>query len=329
MTQMAICSGDIVDAFEVTGSLGRGAFSEAYRARNRQTGELVVLKFPDTALLGDLATYERFRRETEIGERLEHPNIQRVLGSGEGPSGPYLVLEYVEGVSFRTYLQQRGRLDLDEALAIARQLAGALAHAHAKGVFHRDLKPENLIYAADGTVHIIDFGIALLQGARRVTWRFLSSAMGTPDYMSPEQIEGRRGDGRSDLYALGVILYEMLTGRVPFPGDNALSVMSQHVTAPVPPPRRFVPAIPPTVEAIVLRLLRKNPDDRYQSAAEVGRDLEHYPELDVSHFRIEPETRSNAIEGERRALLLGAAIGIGFFVLAAIAVAITVLVQRS
>ncbi|HEY5476180.1 MAG TPA: serine/threonine-protein kinase [Tepidiformaceae bacterium] len=329
MMQMAVAAGDTVGPFEVLAPLGRGAFSEAFKAKNRETGELVVLKFPDPAILGDLATYERFKRETEIGERLAHPNIQRVLGSGEGPSGPYLILEYAEGDSLRHFLREHPQLPLAEALSITRQIASALEYAHDCGVFHRDVKPENLIYSPDGTIHVVDFGIALLEGARRVTWRFLSSTMGTPDYMSPEQIEGKRGDGRSDLYSLGVILYELLAGRVPFPGDNALSVMSQHVSAPVPPLREFNRTVPESVERITLKLLRKNPADRYQTASQLLSDLAHYQELDLSRFVFEPEHVSVPMDSERRAMLIGLGIGVGFFVLAGLAIAITVVLQRS
>lgn len=329
MTQMGVAAGDRVGEFDVLAPLGRGAFSEAFKARNRTTGELVVLKFPDPAVLGDLATYERFRRETEIGERLSHPSIQRVLGSGEGPFGPYLILEYADGVSLRHHLREHRPLPLNEALSTARQIASALEYAHDCGVFHRDLKPENLIYSSDGTIHVVDFGIALLEGARRVTWRFLSSTMGTPDYMSPEQVEGKRGEGRSDLYALGIILYEMLAGRVPFPGDNALSVLSQHVSAPVPLPRQFNPAIPEAVERIILKLLRKNPADRYQTASQVLADLNHYEELDLTKFVFEPEQTSAGLDRERRAMLIGLGIGVGFFLVAGLAIAITVVLQRS
>jgi serine/threonine protein kinase len=331
MTQMAVAAGDIVGAFEIVASLGRGAFSEAFQAKNRETGEFVVLKFPDPAILGDLATYERFKRETEIGERLSHPNIQRVLGSGEGPSGPYLILEYAAGESLRHHLREHRPLPLAEALSIARQIGSAIEYAHDCGVFHRDLKPENLIYSPDGTIHVVDFGIALLEGARRVTWRFLSSSMGTPDYMSPEQIEGKRGDGRSDLYALGVIFYEMLTGRVPFPGDNPLSVMSQHVSAPVPPPRHLNPAIPEALQNITLKLLRKSPAQRYQTASQFLADLDHYNQLDPAQFVFEPEETyaGPSMNSERKAMLIGLGIGVGFFLVAGLVIVISVVLQRS
>ena len=146
------------------------------------------------------------------------------------------------------------------------------------------MKPENIIIGPDGRLHIIDFGSSLLEGSRRVTWRFGSDTFGTPDYMAPEQIQGKRGDVRTDVYALGIILYELLTGTVPFHGDNALSVMNQHLTAIPISPRKLQSSIPPKIEAIIFKSIRRNPDERYQSASELLNDLKHFADIDLSQF---------------------------------------------
>ena len=163
---------------------------------------------------------------------------------------------------------------MPRAVDIAEQLATAMASAHASGIAHRDLKPENVLVTAEGRVVVTDFGIALMAGARRLTWRWLTSAMGTPDYMAPEQVEGKRGDARTDVYALGIMLFEMLAGRVPWEGDNPLVVMSQHVNAPLPSLREIDPHVPAPLEAIVTKCLRKDPDERYADAGELCVDLD-------------------------------------------------------
>ena len=194
----------------------------------------------------------------------------------ENCEAPCLVLEYIEGQTLRSILTDHAPFSLEEASWIIRKLASALTYLHKHGVYHRDLKPENVILDSTGRVHIIDFGIALLEGARRVTWRNLSDVLGTPDYISPEQIQGKRGDARSDLYALGIIFYEMLTGAVPFSGDNAMAVMNQHLSAAPALPSKLNPAIPPNIEAIIMKTIRKNPKERYQSAEALFNDLNNY-----------------------------------------------------
>lgn len=272
----------VAGRFEVIDLLGEGGMSESYRALDRDTGQTVVLKIPYASVIGDPATYSRYQREIEIARRLVHPHIPRLLDTGhlDGSPAPFIVMEYVEGVSFRHYLAEHAPLAVDEAVELARQIADALGAVHAQGIVHRDLKPENLLMTPEHELKLIDFGIALLQGARRLTWSRLSNSVGTPDYMAPEQIRGERGDVRTDVYALGMMMFEMLTGKVPYEGDNALAVMNQHVNreAPLAGSRRA--SVPPVLESIVAKALRREPSQRYQSMADLRDDLEHWREMD-------------------------------------------------
>ena len=197
---------------------------------------------------------------------------------------PYVAFEYVEGRSLRDELAARAPLDPATAVDLTKQLADVLDYVHHHGVVHRDLKPENVLVTPDGRVKLVDFGIALLRGARRLTFQRLSSEVGTPDYMAPEQVQGERGDARTDVYALGVILYEMLTGEVPYQGDSPLAVMSQRVTTDAPLLRKARRDVPPALEAIVYRALQRDPDRRYPSMAALRHDLEHLDEVEIPSY---------------------------------------------
>ncbi|MGB7788868.1 serine/threonine protein kinase [Methanoregula sp.] len=279
--------GDRIGEYTISEFLGRGGFSQVYKAGDPD-GTPVILKIPDISVLGDLATFARFRREAAIRQSLDHPAIPRVIAVNEGADTISLVLEYVEGTSFRTYISGHAPLPLDQVLSFTGQLADVLDYIHSHGVYHRDLKPENIIVGTDGRIHLLDFGTALQEGSWRVTWRWGSYAVGTVDYMAPEQIQGKRGDSRTDLYALGMIVYEMLTGTLPFTGDNTFSIMNQHLTAVPIPPGRFQPSVPPGIEAVVLRSICRDPALRYQSAGAFRYDMEHSAELDLSQFHAEP-----------------------------------------
>jgi eukaryotic-like serine/threonine-protein kinase len=281
------------DKYEILESLGQGGMNDAYKARDRASGRLVVLKIPFTSLIGDPATYSRYQRELEIGKRLHHPNIQELLDEGriDGGVAPYLVLEYVDGSLLREYLREHAPLSVEEATAITVQLADALEYCHEHGVVHRDLKPENILIEPGGTVKLVDFGIALLQGARRLTFRRLTAGFGTPDYMAPEQVQGDRGDARTDVYAVGVMLYEMLTGDVPYRGDSPLAVMSQRVTTDAPLLRRKRPDLPPQLEAVVWRALRRDPSERYPSMAALRHDLQHLDQVEIPEYPSETGSR--------------------------------------
>ena len=318
--------GAIVCGYEIIEPIGSGGLSQDYKARGSD-GRFVTLKFPLPELVGDPATYERFLRELKIGQNLEHSAIPHALLINESRTGPCLVMEYIEGKSLRTILQESTRLSLERSLDITGQLAEALDYLHSHGVFHRDLKPENILLDSRGKVHIIDFGIALLRGVRRVTWGNLSDVLGTPDYMSPEQIQGKRGDARSDLYALGIILYEMLAGVVPFRGDNALAVMQQHLTRTPDLPHKSGVDIPPQIEAIIMKSIRKNPNERYHSAEAFLLDLQNYHNVDISQFPRGTE-RIGGVVTNRQIWLLGGLIALGFLVIIGVIIFIALLVKH-
>ncbi|MDQ6672871.1 MAG: serine/threonine protein kinase, partial [Chloroflexota bacterium] len=307
-------AGQVVNGrYEILESLGQGGMNDAFKARDRATGRLVVLKVPFASLIGDPSTFSRYQRELEIGKRLHHPNIQQLVEEGrlDGGIAPYLVLEYVDGTLLREHLREHVPLPVDEAVNIAVQLAGALEYCHATGVVHRDLKPENILIERDGTVKLVDFGIALLKGARRLTFRRLSSGFGTPDYMAPEQVQGDRGDARTDIYAVGVMLYEMLTGEVPYQGDSPLVVMSQRVTTDAPLLRARRPDLPPALEAVVWRALRREPAERYASMANLRHDLEQLDEVAIPEYPAD----TGGQRGVSREHVVNAAIVVGVLAL--------------
>ena len=235
---VTLAPGDVFSGYEVTGLIGEGGLSQIYRAK-APDGRTVKLKIPSAALIGDPATYERFLREFTIGQKIKHPAIQRTIAMADSPEGVFVVMEYIEGQTLRAYFKKSTPLPFEKARSIFTQLAEAVEYLHDHGVYHRDLKPENVIIDEEEKIHIVDFGIALLKGARRVTWGIASDAFGTPDYMAPEQIQGKRGDARTDIYALGTIYYEMLIAHVPFQGDNSLAVLHQHINEAPPGPRKI------------------------------------------------------------------------------------------
>ncbi|HLI71730.1 MAG TPA: serine/threonine-protein kinase [Ktedonobacteraceae bacterium] len=308
-----------IDHYEIIRMLGHGGMSRVYLATDLRDQRTVVLKFPNDELIGDIAVFERYRREAEIGSRLNHPYVQHLLYTDEKRSEEYLVVEYIQGKTLREVLAARDGKPLppDEALRIIEQVCEALAYCHEHGVYHRDIKPENIMLQNDGSVKIIDFGIALLEGARRVTWRGLSGTVGTPDYMSPEQLRGQRGTASSDIYSVGMILYEMLCGHTPFEGENVFAIMNQHVSQDPPSIRQFNPNISAPLETVVMHAIRRDADKRYQSMRAMLDDLTH---LDtVAPVPYTPESpRANALN---RQLILGLAIT-GILLLIAIAIGI-------
>ncbi len=319
--------GERIDQYEILETLGEGGFASAYLVRDARNGRLAVLKWPDESLLGDPTVFEHFRREMTITRRLHHPNIQCAVDNEENRTAPYLVLEYTEGTPLHRYLREGGRLPAEEAVLIAKQIAAGLQYMHEHHVYHRDLKPENVIIAPDGTVKIIDFGIALMEGSRRMTWRWLSNASGTPAYMAPEQIQGKRGDARTDIYAFGIMLYEMLKGRAPYgsAGDDPLQIMQAHLSGQAD---TLPGSVPPGLAGIVVKCMRRNPDERYQSDAELIADLDRYQTLTTADFQFAAEQVERAPNAERRMLLLAGGMTFAFIALLAVIIGGLVLIQQ-
>ena len=272
--------GQALDQYQVIDVLARSGMASLYRARDLDSGRTVVLKVPYPQYESDIVFHQRFQREEDIGLRLNHSAIIKVFRP-RAKSRVYLVLEYVEGETLRERLERerelRGtpRLPIEAAVRLTDQLADAVAYLHAQGVVHRDLKPENIMLTPNGAIKIMDFGIALDRTARRMTWGGFSQTTGTPDYMAPEQIQGKRGDERVDVYSLGVMLYEMLTGAIPYPESNVYAAMERKMHDYAEAPRKLRPEIPEGLEALILRSLAHDPADRPSGAAQFKEWLTH------------------------------------------------------
>ncbi len=271
-----IQAGQVLDErFEIVDIINRSAMSSVFKAKDLKSGQTVALKVPLPSLEGDPAAFSRFQREEEIGRSLDHPSILKIFTiDDKAKSRPYFVMEYLEGQTLEQRMQQVRPLPEPEALRIVSQICDALDYLHKHGIVHRDLKPQNVMLCHDGSLRIMDFGIAKAAASRRLTFGGLSPTMGTPDYMAPEQVKGQRGDERTDLYSLGAILYEMVTGHVPFEGANAFAVMNARLVGDPVAPRSHNPAIRPQVEEIVLHAMARDPGDRYRSAGAMKADLD-------------------------------------------------------
>ena len=273
-------AGDQIDHYQIEQLVARSGMASIYRGIDTRTGRPVAIKIPHPEMECDPIFFERFHRESDIGARLDHPGVMKVFVD-EDRARVYMVMEWVEGRLLRRVMSEQRKFPAERAVKIALRILDALGYIHSHGVVHRDLKPENIMIDADDNIKLIDFGIAANSGARRITFAKLSNTMGTPDYISPEQVKGKRGDGRSDLYALGVMLYEMLTGKVPFQGPNPFAVMNDRLLNNPIPPREIDPAITPQLQEIIYRALERDPAKRYQNAAEFARDLQHQDEVGV------------------------------------------------
>jgi eukaryotic-like serine/threonine-protein kinase len=261
------------DRYRVEAKIGAGGMAEVYRGFDQVLNRTVAIKVLNTQFAKDAAFVERFRREAQAAARLNHPNIVGVYDHGADNGTQYIVMEFIEGRTLADALGSGRQPTPVQAAEVAQHICEALAAAHAQGVIHRDIKPENVMVTRDGTVKVMDFGIArLLTGPE--TAPQTSAVLGTATYLSPEQAQGQPVDARSDIYSLGAVLYEMLSGRPPFTGDSPVAIAYKHVNeAPVPPSQRN-PDVPPRLDAVAMRALAKNPANRYQSANEFAQDLE-------------------------------------------------------
>jgi serine/threonine-protein kinase len=276
----ALHPGDTLDQYRIDSVAARSGMASIFRGTDMRTGRAVAIKVPHPEMEADPVLFERFQREEEIGTRMDHPGVMRVFADCEH-STIYMVMEWVEGRLLRQILQEKKKLPIDRALRISLGVLDALAYIHSQGVVHRDLKPENIMVDADDKIKLIDFGIAAKAGARRLTFAKLSQVMGTPDYISPEQVKGKRGDARSDIYAMGVMLYEMLTGVTPWRGPNAFAIMNDRLLNNPKPPREINPEITPQLQEIIYRAIERDPKNRYPTAREFARDLEHPEQVGV------------------------------------------------
>jgi serine/threonine protein kinase len=305
------------DRFNITELIQRSGMSTIYKAIDTTNGRFVAIKVPHIELESDAAFFSRFAREEQIGTTLDHPGVLKMIRV-ENKSRPYLVMEYLEGKTLDKVLKEKRPFPMSEATSIAGRVCDILEYLHKHDVVHRDLKPANIMLCDDGSLRILDFGIAKSLAMRRVTFGGFSSKMGTPEYMAPEQIKGKRGDGRTDVYSLGVILYEMATGSLPFQGETTYELMNARLIRDPQRPRQLNPDLTPELEEIILHALEQEPDNRYVSAAAMKVELDSPASVNVTGRYKRLRTSSSWKRQARRAgmvLFVAAMPIVAFFLL--------------
>jgi len=253
--------------YEIIEALGVGGMGEVYRVEDKKVGQEIALKLIKPEIAADLKNIERFRHEMKFARMISHRNVCRMFDLGEDKGTYFITMEYVAGEDLKSFIRRAAPLSPARALAIIRQTAEGLAEAHRLGVIHRDLKPANVMIDREGNVRIMDFGIARSLTARGITG--VGTIIGTPEYMSPEQVEGKDADHRSDLYSLGIIMFEMLTGQVPFGGDTPLSIAVKQKSEPAPSAKKLNPQISENLNTVILDCLEKDRDKRPQNAEDL------------------------------------------------------------
>ena len=299
------------DRFVITRVLSQSGMGTIFQAEDNQNGNhLVAVKVPHLEYESDPNFFARFRREERIGLELSHPFVLKFIPV-EDKSRPYIVTEYLKGCTLAHLLQAMRLLPEKDALKITSLICEALQHLHDHGVIHRDLKPNNVMICCDGTIRIMDFGIARDDSSRRITHIGNSSSMGTPDYMAPEQVRGKRADKRTDIYNLGALLYEMLTGEIPFPNENQWVALNARVTGDPVAPRKLNPSLSPQAEEIVLRALQRDPADRYPTPAAMKAELDTAEHVRVTGLsdRLQEPTSWKPSLLQRPAVLAAALLG--------------------
>ena len=259
----------LADRYEIVSKIGAGGMSDVYKAKDHVLGRFVAIKVLRTEFSEDRTFVAKFRTEAQSAAGLEHPNIVNIYDVGSEEGLYFIVMEYVEGITLKTYIEKKGQLSFKESVSIAIQVARGIEAAHNKQITHRDIKPQNIIISTEGKVKVTDFGIARAASSNTIS----SDVMGSVHYSSPEQARNGFVDGRSDIYSLGIVMYEMVTGRVPFDGDTTVAVAIQHLQEEITPPSTYAPNLPISLEKIILKCTQKNPDRRYQTIEDLLADL--------------------------------------------------------
>ena len=275
------------DRYEILELIGSGGMANVYKARCHRLNRLVAIKILKSDLADNADFRRRFRDESRAVAQLSHANIVSVYDVSTSGETEYIVMELIDGITLKQYMERRGRMDWRESLHFISQIMRGLSHAHSRGIIHRDIKPQNIMVLRDGSVKVADFGIACLANASQT---LTQEALGSVHYISPEQARGDRIDARSDIYSAGVVLYEMLTGRLPFEGDSAVSVAIQHLSSVPLAPRDIDPSIPEPLELICMKAMNSDPDKRYPTADAMLEDLEKFrkdPTVDMDYIRKE------------------------------------------
>lgn len=281
---MPLNLGEELDHYRVDNVVRSGNTATVYRGTDLRTQQAVAIKVPHPEMESDPTFLDRFHREQEIGKTLHHGGVLRVLPD-EGRTRNYTVTEWFDGKSLREILNEQKRLPPERAIRITLNLCEVLEYIHSHGIVHRNLKPENILVGTDDRIKLINFDVALKTGAERLTFTNIAQIVGASPYISPEELKGNRGDARSDIYALGVILYEMLAGAMPFPGAEPFERLRQNIV----PPREINPAVTPSLQEVVYRALEREHKDRYASAHEFALDLSHLDRVGVTD---RPEMRN-------------------------------------
>ena len=275
------------DRYEILELIGSGGMANVYKARCHRLNRLVAIKILKSDLAANADFRRRFHDESQAVAQLSHANIVSVYDVSTNPDREYIVMELIDGITLKQYMERRGRMDWRESLHFITQIMRGLSHAHSRGIIHRDIKPQNIMVLRDGSVKVADFGIACLANQGQT---LTQEALGSVHYISPEQARGDRIDARSDIYSAGVVLYEMLTGRLPFEGDSAVSVAIQHLSSVPLAPRDIDPSIPEPLELICMKAMNSDPNKRYASADAMIEDLEKFrrdPSVDMDYIRQE------------------------------------------
>lgn len=287
----------LADRYEIVSKIGAGGMSDVYKAKDHVLGRFVAIKVLKPEFSEDRGFVAKFRTEAQSAAGLEHPNIVNIYDVGSEEGLHYIVMEYVEGITLKTYIEKKGQLSFKEAVSIAIQVARGIEAAHNKQIIHRDIKPQNIMISTEGKVKVMDFGIARAASSNTVS----SDVMGSVHYSSPEQARNGFVDGRSDIYSLGIVMYEMVTGRVPFDGDTTVAVAIQHLQEEMTPPSVYAKNLPISMEKIILKCTQKNAPplpDHWRSAGDLRRSLVHPDEDFVVIAPLVDNGKTKVISGE-------------------------------